>query len=124
MNVHGRLMNPLSLYKKDFMELLQECRYIVEIDYEDHKNLVKLYHKLKKEDKKSHEYLERFSDRLFNAELREDYFKELIARVQCHDYLVVYAALYEASIEAKRKGQKEYGFEVKFGGDSPYLRIL
>jgi len=123
-------MNPLLLTNKPFFSLIEANNHILSTDEQDHTVQVEIYRKMLAKGEKSTAYLEKMKERLVKAELRHDYTKALVSRLQGHDFLHIFLALERAIQEAKIRENcktmcpKKYGFIIEFNQSAVDCFIL
>jgi len=100
-----------NLWFMPFEELLQDVLQLNEIDQHELEEQIKLLESLLEHGKVPNPKLK---DRIYYAQMRYDFIRELISRLYCLDYFFTIKALEATHKHAKACKLKRYGFSIFF----------
>lgn len=116
-----RLIPRSSLGEYDLHRLIEGCIHILNIDQEEHPANVQRFLHFQNANNKSTSFMDRFENNLQKAEIRTDYFTELISRINSLECLTTITALQRMDEQISKSSK---GYMVHFENQMPQIFIL
>jgi|GEM_PF-5152393 len=96
-------------------DLLAECHHILQTDAEDYAKQLRILEKLKANQEHNATRLLKFEQRLLNARIRNNFFSEVITRMNRVEFQLLYLALEQILAETEQRHiSKETSCKTRF----------